>query len=67
MPTAKKELVVFPNQFSMWEIKWEGGGQLPDALKGEYTTKGMAEDVIKHFRIMNSRKVEKTSAQTKRS
>ena len=32
-----------------WVIKWQGGGQVPDALLGQYTSKGLAEQTIDLF------------------
>lgn len=48
---AKKELIVeiAPNQGTLYEIKYEGGGQVPEFLKGLYTSRVEANNRITQY------------------
>lgn len=39
----------------LYRIKWEGGGQLPDLLQGQYTSVAKAEEQIARWKSQTSR------------
>lgn len=50
VPTKMKRLTVInPPNSAMWQIKYEGGGEVPDELKGMYTSEGKAIQDINRF------------------
>ena len=43
----KKSLESYsPTGGALWAVKWKGGGQLPDALDGLWTSKALANEAI---------------------
>lgn len=47
----RKDLVIEPGPKGLFRIKFAGGGQLPEVLKGEYTRKLFAQrDIDKYLR-----------------
>ena len=49
------------NNSMLWEIKFEGGGQIPNALTGLYTSKRDAEQAIARFQSGVRKRIAKTS------
>lgn len=51
MAAKEKKLIVelVPNQGTLYVIKYEGGGQLPKFLEGEYTSYAEANQRIKQY------------------
>lgn len=50
--TKRKLVVVGPSEerhTTLFEIKWEGGGELPDKLKGQYTSASEAKIAIASY------------------
>lgn len=43
---VKKNLEIVPNGTGMYKIQFEGGGEVPDALKGLYTSHYFAQKDI---------------------
>jgi hypothetical protein len=39
----------------LYRIKWEGGGQIPDLLQGQYTSVAKAEEQIARWKSQTSR------------
>lgn len=47
----KKEMVAyFDKKTSLWKLKWEGGGELPESCKGSFTTKDLADYSAKLYK-----------------
>lgn len=42
---------------NLWEIAFEGGGEVPDVLKGKWTSQADAESAIEKFYRIKSAKV----------
>lgn len=61
MATEKKELYVSSAPYGMYEIKYSGGGETPDALKGYFTREVEAERMIAFFQAEVRERVEKTT------
>lgn len=57
---------VKPNAGSLFEIYWEGGGQVPDCLLGVYNSAGIAKQAILTFRSTVSAKVDARQNKPKR-
>lgn len=56
---AMKSLYVRHHNINLWEIAFEGGGEVPDVLKGKWTSKADAERAIEKFYAIKSAKVMK--------
>ena len=48
-----------PNRGTLYEIKYQGGGQVPDCLLGSYTSKASAQFDIDHYVPARPKKVAK--------
>jgi hypothetical protein len=51
----KKELLIKRNDKGMFFIQYEGGGQLPDGLKGLYTKHRAAEAAVTAYKAEKSK------------
>lgn len=48
-PKVEKFLKVVPDGRGMYDIVMNGGGPIPDALRGKYTSYEMGNRAISHF------------------
>lgn len=69
MATVKGFNIVPDGRRPSWVIKYEGGGEVPDVLKGGWTSVHEAEQAIKSFqatvraRVQNATKSRRTKTQ----
>lgn len=49
MSEKQLEVRIVPNRGSVYEIKYQGGGQVPDSLLGMYTTRVNAQRDIDNY------------------
>ena len=57
---------VKPNAGSLFEIYWEGGGQVPDVLGGLFNSAGLAKQAILIFQAAVTAKVQARQDKPKR-
>lgn len=49
MSSVKRSLAIGQSKFNLFHVYWAGGGEVPDMLKGEYTSLGAAQLALKAF------------------
>lgn len=60
----KKNLFITPvPNSSFYEVKFQGGGEVPDDLKGKFTSLKRAEEAIDRMYVVRSRKPAKVQSQ----
>lgn len=47
--TKELKVELADNQGTLYEIRYEGGGQVPEFLKGLYTSRNIANDRIRQY------------------
>ena len=53
----KKNLFIAPvPNTSLYEVKFKGGGEIPDEIKGQYTNAKIAQEAIDRMFVVRSRK-----------
>ena len=61
MPKKEKELVIARKEDGMYIVHYEGGGQVPKSLGGEFNKRKVAEDAIENYLTAEKRSVSKTT------
>jgi len=49
MSSVKRSLVIGQSKYTLFRISWVGGGEVPDMLKGDFTSLGAAQLALEAF------------------
>ena len=66
MSTVQRNLTTRQSNYNLFDIYWTGGGEVPDALKGEFTSMGAARLALEAFYVQKEANVKAPSFKYKK-